>query len=39
LLVLGIGRRQACALAGACAQNALLCGRRGGRAQLLWLAL
>lgn len=37
LLVLGIGRRQACALAAAFAQNALVLGRRGGRAKLLWL--
>lgn len=38
VLVLGIGRRQACVLAGAFAQNALVLGRRGGRAKLLWLS-
>jgi hypothetical protein len=38
LLVLGIDRRQACALAGVFAQNALVFGRCGGRAKLLWLS-
>ena len=36
-LVGGLGEAEACALAARCHQNAIVCGRKGGVARLVWL--